>query len=260
MGKKKAAAVKSSPAAATGDDAVKKDEAASVKAPPPAEEVLSCGRVVRVGAEMQIANDYLDMQKVPDAEGLLNSGYLVLRRGEVVHVLYVGTAAAGDAGWVYGEVVRSLDPSRPASQRGWLPSKAFSLQSLAGLSPVASQSGTSRGADATPSSQKSSGTDGYASLSSTGASQKDVATTASRKAAAKAGASKSKHSTAEKKEKEGECAICSSGFGSARLCVQRPCCGKVICTTCDQKALSSGKCYFCRASNGDFPALSKVVR
>ena len=64
-----------------------------------------------VGAELEVRADYLDMKDAPEQGGLAHSGYLVLRRGEVVRIYYVGSEKTGDADWLYGEVQQAR--SRP---------------------------------------------------------------------------------------------------------------------------------------------------
>jgi len=85
--------------------------------PPQASAVLS------LGAEMEAFSDYLEMEGVPSADGLEHCGYLVVRRGEVVRVLYIGSAATGDVGWLYGEVTCSV--AGAAGRRGWLPASCL---------------------------------------------------------------------------------------------------------------------------------------
>lgn len=108
-GKRRAAAAAASavadPKAATGSELRLNGEAA-----------------VAVGAGAKVVRDYLDMEKVPrdDANDLEHGGYLVLQRGEIVRVLYVGGEPTGDTGWLYGEVLRSLR-AEPVGRRGWFP-------------------------------------------------------------------------------------------------------------------------------------------
>lgn len=79
-----------------------------------------------VGLELKIQKDYLDMKDIPDENGLPHAGYLVLRKGECVHILYGGGEPTGDAGWLYGEVTKSI-PSSDSGRRGWLPDTAVNL-------------------------------------------------------------------------------------------------------------------------------------
>merc|ERR1719367_1988954 len=79
-----------------------------------------------VGMEVLVTADYLDMEKVPEDNGLAHCGYLVLRTGEKLRILYTGSAETGDGGWLYGEVILSLQ-AEPVGRRGWLPSKVVGL-------------------------------------------------------------------------------------------------------------------------------------
>lgn len=100
------------------------DIKAVVQAPKPAEKNGASGaadtdeRRPAVGAEIELKRDYLDMQDVGEENGLAHCGYLVLRKTEVVKLLYVGSAQTEDADWIYGEVLQSLPPE-PAGRRGW---------------------------------------------------------------------------------------------------------------------------------------------
>jgi hypothetical protein len=73
-----------------------------------------------VGSEVKILKDYLDMKDLPAENGLPNCGYLVLRKGDLVRLLYVGSAQTDDPGWLYGEVIQCLSRGG-AGRRGWLP-------------------------------------------------------------------------------------------------------------------------------------------
>jgi len=75
---------------------------------------------VKVGAEVNVTCEYKDMEALPEDEGLAHCGYLVLQRGERLRVMYVGSTATGDMGWLYGEVLLSLRRD-PVGRRGWLP-------------------------------------------------------------------------------------------------------------------------------------------
>lgn len=106
-----------------------------------------------VGAELEIQRDYLDMQDVGEENGLSHCGYLVLRKGEVVRVLYRGSAKTDDAGWLYAEVQKSL-PAANVGRRGWLPAAVAEppLRSSAKATPPQQQqavrSTTGSGGDA----------------------------------------------------------------------------------------------------------------
>lgn len=80
---------------------------------------------IAVGAELPVIQDYLDMEQAPmdKDRGIAHAGYLVVVKGEVVRALYVGSENAGDAGWMFAEVLRTLRPE-PVGRRGWLPERA----------------------------------------------------------------------------------------------------------------------------------------
>lgn len=73
-----------------------------------------------IGADVEVHRNYLDMKDAPDENGLPHCGYLVLRKGEVVRIYYVGCVQTGDAGWIYGEVLKTIAPEL-VGRRGWLP-------------------------------------------------------------------------------------------------------------------------------------------
>jgi len=82
--------------------------------------------LLAVGAELPVLQDYLDMEAVPPSdEGMPHAGYLVLRRGEVIRLLYIGSAEKGDAGWLYAEVLRTASRVEPVGRRGWMPTKSL---------------------------------------------------------------------------------------------------------------------------------------
>lgn len=96
-----------------------------------------------VGAELQVLTDYLDMEAVSESEGgLAHAGYLVVHRGEVVRLLYIGSAQTGDAGWLYAEVLRTLR-AEPAGRRGWLPTRPLE-QPASPPPPAAAKRGPER--------------------------------------------------------------------------------------------------------------------
>lgn len=74
------------------------------------------------GQELQIMDDWLDMEHVPEENGLAHAGYIVVLRGEAVRILYVGSVKNDDPGWLYVEVVKTLH-EEPSGRRGWLPQR-----------------------------------------------------------------------------------------------------------------------------------------
>jgi hypothetical protein len=76
---------------------------------------------VKVGADLFVHTNYLDMKDIPEENGLPHAGYLVLRKSEVVRILYLGSEKTGDEDWLYGEVLKSMPPEI-VGRRGWLPS------------------------------------------------------------------------------------------------------------------------------------------
>mmetsp|Transcript_11962 Transcript_11962/g.28045 ORF Transcript_11962/g.28045 Transcript_11962/m.28045 type:complete len:328 (+) Transcript_11962:71-1054(+) len=96
---------------------------------------------ITVGTEVQVAMDYLDMESAPEDDGLAHCGYLVLKAGEKLRILYMGSAETGDNGWLYGEVVLSLRVE-PIGRRGWLPVKVIEPAAVA---PALAQAVPARG-------------------------------------------------------------------------------------------------------------------
>lgn len=108
-----------------------KSAAAAVVVAVPEVKVAECEAVLQVGASLPVTSDYKDMEAEPEVDGLPHRGYLVLRKGEVVKVLYAGSQQAGDPGWIFGEVLRALAPE-PVGRRGWLPATALQPASSGG--------------------------------------------------------------------------------------------------------------------------------
>jgi len=249
---------------------------------------------ISVGAELKVQSDYLDMRNAPEDAGLPHCGYLVLRRGETVRVLYRGSPQTADVGWLYGEVLRALPPSTVGA-RGWFPAAA--------LQPSVKPSRGEASAQGTRNSKSATGSHGERAVASTkeeafpalgsgtarlrhwGAERsatvasvaavadddpgsgepgeatppRDVPSAIERHQAlaAKAAAAAAAASTKGFQE---SCRICMEPYRSQRCKTQRPCCGVELCAKCDQKSLRSGRCYYCREESGDFPALSASFR
>jgi len=87
-----------------------------------------------VGAELPILKDYLEMEHVGEDQGLEHAGYLVVVRGEVVRLLYVGGTSTGDPDWTFAEVLRTLR-KEPVGRRGWLPVAVLTENPKEGTAP-----------------------------------------------------------------------------------------------------------------------------
>lgn len=250
-----------------------------------------------VGAECPVYDDFLDMEVVPTEDGLAHAGYLVLVRGEIVRLLYVGSTQTGDAGWIYAEVLRTLRPE-PVGRRGWLPRK-----SLERPAPVAPPPPTRTAAAAPPKTtrQRSNlqvgigvrpntarGGSGHAIPVNNEAfpalvaqpvpqpqppppppdkpkprlSPQDIAKAIERQRAAAAAAVAKDRLGAARGTGAAECPICAGQYSSmaGRRRMRRPCCGSELCALCDHKSLRSGKCYFCREASEEFPSLVVACR
>lgn len=57
-----------------------------------------------------------------------------------------------------------------------------------------------------------------------------------------------------------ECPICTEAYSEVRRAVtHRACCKQELCAQCDHQSVTSGKCYFCRDEQHDFPNVHTVV-
>jgi len=56
-----------------------------------------------------------------------------------------------------------------------------------------------------------------------------------------------------------ECPICAEAYTERRGRANRSCCKQELCVQCDQQGLISGKCYFCRDEQHDFPDVHTVA-
>eukprot|EP00927_Polykrikos_kofoidii_P022416 TRINITY_DN20924_c0_g1_i1.p1 TRINITY_DN20924_c0_g1~~TRINITY_DN20924_c0_g1_i1.p1 ORF type:complete len:352 (-),score=76.49 TRINITY_DN20924_c0_g1_i1:147-1202(-) len=119
-------AKKSSAAAATSVAAV----ASASNSPGGVAVATEKAATISVGASLEVTRDYVDMEKVPTVGDLTNCGYLVLRCGDEVRVLYLGSERTEDTGWAYGEILRRGSAGKSGSSkanrdevgvRGWFP-------------------------------------------------------------------------------------------------------------------------------------------
>lgn len=249
-------------------------------APAPAETLHSR---IAVGAELEVKADYLDMQDVPDCGELSNSGYLVVRRGELVQILYVGSDLTDDPGWVYSEVLRRVT-NAPVGTRGWMPMSALTASPRTPAAPpppppqahdssgrssrtggprvdAAASNGpgppNARGATRKPS--VGTGAGGTASTKATINAQSAAAIARHRASAASAAASAGR-SRPDSAELDRSCPICTTDYSPQCRLVRRPCCGGHLCVDCAGKSLNSGRCFFCREGKEEYPSLAAAAR
>lgn len=260
---------------ATTSVATTSAEVSSIVSVKPSEEEKAIS--ISVNAELDLTNDYLDMVNAPDANGLAHSGYLVLRKGENIIVLYVGSEAASDEDWCYAQVLRSLPPSRgrnapstsPVGTRGWLPvaaieqpkpasKKTSQKQQNSNSAPVSPSGAVEAFAGALSGAAAADAADGShaAKVAEAVAAQRAAAAKAVAKMAGKSG----NQTNGKKDAGNGSCPICAEVFDARRRGVLRACCKTLMCGTCDQKSVSSGRCFFCREENGEFPSLSTMAK
>jgi len=229
-----------------------------------------------VGADLVVRTNYFDMRDAPDDDGLTNCGYLVLRKGELVRIYYVGSTKTGDAGWLYGEVLKSAKPEA-VGKRGWLPaapvtppvkSALSSLGPMAGPSAPLKSDGLKEAMEvkselpATKQRQRPSPTEIGQSLqdsmpiSAAAAAaiqrNRDIAAKA---AAAAANATK----PGSRSGGDNQCPVCMEAYTKSHSRVYRSCCKGELCARCDHKSLLSGRCYFCREGEDEFPEVHRVA-
>jgi len=230
----------------------------------------------KVGDDLLVVADYLDMKDVPVGDGMENSGYLVLHRGESVRVLYIGTASASDAGWLYGEVTRNRLPGRAMEgRRGWLPEVCLKPskvpESIAGghdvILPLGNKKLTQKvkkrqvQADKAGVSLPPDKPTGAESLSGGGYPQARQIAPAPRGGGGGGRASAAPEKDASKNKES--CPICATVYlsGDAECkAVSRVCCGAKLCAKCDHKNLRDKNCFFCRKKAEVFPSLSVACR
>jgi len=234
-----------------------------------------------VGADLVVRTNYFDMRDAPDDGGLTNCGYLVLRKGELVRIYYVGSSKTRDAGWLYGEVLKSAKPEA-VGKRGWLPAAPVTppvKSASSSLGPMAAPPGPSKSDGLkeamdvkteqaankqwqSPSPKEIGRSQQESTPISAAAAaviqrNRDLAAKAAAAAAAAAAANATK--PGGRSGDDNQCPVCMEAYTKSCYRVHRSCCKGELCAQCDHKGLLSGRCYFCREGEDEFPEVHRVA-